>query len=184
MQEEYRRARALVVEAYRENAAFTTNSRQHQYITTTTGIMIRRRGGMCSQIRLGFLEELIHLQQIAMRQRVLTLAVVLRRHLGLKPQWALDWSRRAANNSKNFAPAGASSGTSPISKGLGKALPKKLPMTVPAPTTAKPLAKSKVFGRILGHWAPFVAWGLLANDVSQYATCIKECIKNGNCPTK
>jgi hypothetical protein len=41
-----------VVEAYREIAAFTTNSHQHQYITTTSGIMIRRRADTYRVIRL------------------------------------------------------------------------------------------------------------------------------------
>ncbi|MFS2005028.1 hypothetical protein ACEN9F_15505 [Duganella sp. CT11-25] len=85
---------------------------------------------------------------------------------------------------KNFSPKGASAGTSPISKGLSKALPQKLPMAAPAPTTAKPLATSNVLGRVLGRWAPFIGWGIIANDVSQYAACIKECIKNENCTVK
>lgn len=85
---------------------------------------------------------------------------------------------------KNFSPKGASAGTSPISKGLSKALPQKLPMAVPAPTTAKPFATSNVLGRVLGRWAPFIGWGIIANDVSQYAACIKECIKNENCTIK
>jgi RHS repeat-associated protein len=85
---------------------------------------------------------------------------------------------------KNFSPKGASAGTSPISKGLSKALPQKLPMAVPAPTTAKPFATSNVLGRVLGRWAPFIGWGIIANDVSQYAACIKECIKNENCTVK
>ena len=54
MQEEYRRGRAQVVEAYREIAASTTNSRQGQYITTTSGITIRRRGGISKAIRSGW----------------------------------------------------------------------------------------------------------------------------------
>ncbi len=53
MQGERRRARAQVVEAYREIAASTTNSRQGQYIITTSGIMIRRPVGISSLIRSG-----------------------------------------------------------------------------------------------------------------------------------
>jgi hypothetical protein len=53
MQGEYQRGRAQVVEAYREKPASTTNSRQGQYITTTSGTTIRRPGGMCSRTRLG-----------------------------------------------------------------------------------------------------------------------------------
>ncbi len=52
LQEEDRRARAQVVEAYREIAASTMKSRQGQYITTTIATMIRRLGGMCRAIRL------------------------------------------------------------------------------------------------------------------------------------
>lgn len=85
---------------------------------------------------------------------------------------------------KNFSPKGASAGTSPISKGLSKALPQKLPMAVPAPTTAKPFATSNVLGRVLGRWAPVIGWGIITDDVSQYAACIKECIKNENCTVK
>ena len=59
MQEEYRRGRAQVVEAYREIAASTTNSRQGQYITTTSGITIRRPGGISRATRSVSKEESI-----------------------------------------------------------------------------------------------------------------------------
>jgi len=43
-QEEIQLTRAQVVEAHREIAASTTNSRQGQYTTTTSGILIRTSG--------------------------------------------------------------------------------------------------------------------------------------------
>ena len=85
---------------------------------------------------------------------------------------------------KAFVTPGASSNTSIISSSLSKALPQKLPMAVPAPTMRNPMAASNVLGRVLGRWAPFVGMGLLVDDAYQFMICIKECIKNGNCPPK
>ena len=73
MQGEYQRGRAQVVEAYREIAASTTNSRQGQYITTTSGIMIRRRGGMRRAIRSASREASIPTaMSVVTRYRILT----------------------------------------------------------------------------------------------------------------
>jgi hypothetical protein len=58
---------------------------------------------------------------------------------------------------------------------LSKAFPQRLPFNVPAPTTKRPGAKSNIVGRILGRWAPFVGWGILAYDYSQYLTCLAKC---------
>jgi hypothetical protein len=54
--------------------------------------------------------------------------------------------------------------TSPISDFLGKLFPQKLPRALPAPTNMG-WRRTATLGRFLGRWAPWVGWGLTADDV-------------------
>ncbi len=64
---------AQAVDPYRKNAAGTTNSCRRQYITTTTGIMIRRPGGTSKAIRLDSMAVLI---PMGMREGIHSLTLI------------------------------------------------------------------------------------------------------------
>lgn len=75
---------------------------------------------------------------------------------------------------KRFITPGASAGTSLASSTLSKALPQQLPIRVWAPTSVRPFGGTKILGRVLGRWVPFVGWALLAKDAIGVARCLGE----------
>lgn len=79
---------------------------------------------------------------------------------------------------KRFVTPGSSPRSSIASKYIPKAIPSRfkfLPKRVWAPTVVRPLAMSKLTGRVLARWIPFVGWGLLAYDAVQITRCAIRC---------
>jgi RHS repeat-associated protein len=72
----------------------------------------------------------------------------------------------------------ATPGTSIASEGLSKLFPQKLPFRVPAPTGIDKVGrnmKTKILGRALGRWVPYVGAGLLLVDAGLVANCTAQC---------
>jgi len=79
---------------------------------------------------------------------------------------------------KRFVKPKSSPRTSVASEYISKIIPKgyrKLPRKVWTPTVTHPFAVSKLTGRVIARWLPFVGWGLLAYDIIQIGLCVNRC---------
>jgi len=69
---------------------------------------------------------------------------------------------------------GATAGTSLASWILSDLFPQKLPWSVPTPGFGNWAAKSRILGRVLGRWTPWVGVAILTKDAAEVVLCAAE----------